>query len=318
MWDGRIYEVTNLVKWIHCPRVFQEHYIAAKEFQYIQENTKKETDVEIPAPNYRGMIAMFISYFLFFNIGSLRETLGTAIIQDMYGLEGEVAMFYASIGLSLGGFIGVLLFLAGAKLAKIIDERIIVTFIGYGLLVFGIFAHYPIGNNPIPVADENCSFVESEVNVTDSSYSVSSYYSHVRHTNDNETLDCLGCPYTQTWCQTSYQIPAWQLLVTIMLTILGAPLIISLSVAIFSKILGPRPQGFWIGVLQACNSFTRILGPLWLSVMYEQVGYYPVVATVGILETLAMVTLLVNYKNIAPMKVKEDKEGADNLGLEEL
>jgi hypothetical protein len=31
----------------------------------------------------------------------------------------------------------------------------------------------------------------------------------------------------------------------------------------FSKILGPTPQGFWVGVMLAVGAVPRIVGPWW-------------------------------------------------------
>ena len=309
--------------------IFQEHFIAEKEFKFKNEQKSAEDQVTIPKPNRLGLGAICLSYFLFFSLASFRETLGTAFVQDMYAMTDDVVLLYMNIALLIAGVFAMGVFLTGARLARRFDERLIVICIGYGLVIIGLIAHYPIGDTPLITASENCTTNEDVKSITFNSSLVFPEHEQIidefplyrmenslKSTENNSSDPCLGCPSYQEWCKDTHQIPLPQLIISYILTLMGGPLVNSLSIAVFSKVLGPNPQGFWMGVLQGCNSMARITGPLWLSAMYQSKGYMMNYLTLTILLSCGCLSLIVNFKNIAPMKLEEKKKGLDNLALE--
>ena len=76
---------------------FQEHYITENEYKMKNKQNSVGNKMDVPKPNYLGMGAVCLSYFLYFSLVSFRETLGSALVQDMYALTDGEALFYSSI-----------------------------------------------------------------------------------------------------------------------------------------------------------------------------------------------------------------------------
>ena len=250
--------------------------------------------------------------------------MSTALVQDEYALSGEDAMLVVSIGFSLCSILIVFVFLGAARVAKMYNERIVML-AGYGVMILGILSHYPFGDTLMPVADDNCTLADRE------SYTFSNYvfqpHSAVQTSNGETSFkldfnyankSCYGCPSIQTWCEGTKQIPPGQLVFAFTFTIVGSATLSVLTTATYSKILGPRPQGFWIGILAASTSLSRILGPVWLSIMYEKLGIFTVYLTLEIIVSFALVILVINFKNIAPMKWSNTKKGEENIAMDEV
>ena len=312
--------------------LFQENYIAAKEYAFAQKNNTKQENVKLPNPNYKGLIAMCFATFLAYSLASLRETLSTAIIQDEYGLDGGDAVLLSSVSLAVAGALVVGVFLMSVRLAKTYGERNILLIGGYAVILTGILMHYPIGNTPMPVADANCTSDDAVQETTFEDPSLlgleSSSFNAPQHNFDvtregtgandtSDSLSCLGCPFSQTWCQDTTQIPMWQLFISFIYTISGSAVLSVMTTSTYSKVCGPRPQGFWIGILQSCNSLARITGPIWISVGYEKIGLIYIYAIIFTSTFIGFLTLIINFKNLAPLTVSTSEKGVDNLAIED-
>ncbi|XP_042857688.1 major facilitator superfamily domain-containing protein 8-like, partial [Penaeus japonicus] len=123
----------------------------------------------------------------------------------------------------------------------------------------------------------------------------------------------LGCPEEQEWCLTTPQLPIPQLIVAYIIVILGYPVAQSLGQALFSKILGPKPQGLWMGVLTGVGSCSRILGPIFESYVYTKVGTRWTFGILTVSMLLAELVLMSVFRRLVPMKVPslEEAKGHD-------
>lgn len=80
-----------------------------------------------------------------------------------------------------------------------------------------------------------------------------------------------------------------QFLLGYFLTCIGYPIGVTLIQTIFSKILGPRPQGVWMGLITGSGCLSRIMGPVCVGYVYTRHGTY---ATFGFTTVMMFVALL--------------------------
>lgn len=98
---------------------------------------------------------------------------------------------------------------------------------GFFMLLIGRILYMPWGPGLPKIAEMNLT-INSTVNSTITLI-------------ENKLIP--GCPSTQQWC---YEIPAMtitQFIIGYGFTTLGYPIGVTLAQTIYSKILGPRPQG---------------------------------------------------------------------------
>ncbi|KAI8422029.1 hypothetical protein MSG28_009930 [Choristoneura fumiferana] len=100
-----------------------------------------------------------------------------------------------------------------------------------------------------------------------------------------------GCPADrQPWCLTSRGLTMPQFFLGYAAMSVGYPLGVTLIQTIFSKVLGPRPQGVWMGVLTGAGCVARALGPACVALLYARRGPD---AAFGVTAALTFGTLLV-------------------------
>ncbi|GAA6075563.1 major facilitator superfamily domain-containing protein 8 [Tachysurus ichikawai] len=88
----------------------------------------------------------------------------------------------------------------------------------------------------------------------------------------NSSVEPTGCPSDQTWCQFTPVIHLAQYLTSDLLIGVGYPACNVMSYTLYSKILGPKPQGVYMGWLTASGSAARTLGPVFVSHVYTMLG----------------------------------------------
>jgi len=127
-------------------------------------------------------------------------------------------------------------------------------------------------------------------------------------TKDVNGTEIVGCPITQEWCLYTPQITITQFFIGYIFTSIGYPLGITLMQTIFSKILGPRPQGVWMGLMTGAGCASRVLGPVFVGFIYTRLGTYHTFGITGVMLIISMVWLqLVNKRLIAP-ELKQSNE----------
>ncbi|XP_029446592.1 major facilitator superfamily domain-containing protein 8 isoform X3 [Rhinatrema bivittatum] len=88
----------------------------------------------------------------------------------------------------------------------------------------------------------------------------------------NHSMEPTGCPAEQSWCLYTPIIYMAQYLTAGILIGLGYPMCHVMSYTLYSKILGPKPQGLYMGWLTASGSGARTLGPVFVSQIYTHLG----------------------------------------------
>ena len=76
-----------------------------------------------------------------------------------------------------------------------------------------------------------------------------------------------------------------------------------MSSSLFSKILGPKPQGIWMGVLTSTGSLSRGTGPVFVSYMYTSLGTRWTFGTLFFVISGALLIILLLYRRLLPMNI---------------
>lgn len=98
-------------------------------------------------------------------------------------------------------------------------------------------------------------------------------------------------------------------------TTIGYPVGVTLVQTIFSKILGPRPQGLWMGLMTGAGCASRVMGPVFVGLIYTRWGTYHTFGLTGFTLIIAMVWILIVDKRLLP-KTAEKKINNDTIATQ--
>jgi len=330
-WVAAILGFINLV--IVMPCIFQEYNIAEKERKVMNKDAGGE--VKLPKPDYIGISGILFAFFIDLFIYVLLETLAEPFVTDQYAVDDDYAMVAVGVALIAGGLLSLAMYAVTTRLAKKFDERKLIIFMGMVPTVIGTFLYLPWGDQKIQM-QECVNDTDSEVllkfGINSANYlyqpltqeqydQYGSFYRSLVNLEESGENSCtngthlgVGCPQSQDWCNDIPMLPVAQLLIAYGITITAFPVIQALAQSIYSKMLGPKPQGLWMGILTAVGSLARITGPIFVSYVYTDLGTY---WTFGILEAgmiIGLIELCILYKRLVPMVLptKKEKTGYDN------
>ncbi|XP_006153207.1 major facilitator superfamily domain-containing protein 8 [Tupaia chinensis] len=226
------------------------------------------TEVQLPQGNIDqvAVVATNILFFVVLFIFALFETIITPLTMDMYGWTQEQAVLYNGVILASLGVEAIAVFMGVKFLSKKIGERALLL---AGLIVIwaGFFILLPWGNQ-FPNIQWEDLHNNSIPNTTFGEIVISLWKSP----RDDHVEGPTGCPIQQAWCLYTPVIHLAQFLTSAVLIGIGYPACNVLSYSLYSKILGPEPQGVYMGWLTASGSGARILGPVFISQVYSHWG----------------------------------------------
>ena len=292
--------------WVNCflglinfflflPFVFKDKRVAAREQMILQgKKTEKETWKAIK-PDYLTSWALIFSLFVFVFNFVLLESLGTPLTMEQFAWTKSEALKNMAIIMTVGGFIACITFMLIAPLCKRFKENHVLIVGGFFLMVLGRLAHIPYGTTMPKLADDR-EFIYS--NGTQGFYS-----------EDDDRV--LGCPKSQDWCNTTPVMSFEAFIVGYLLTSVGYPVGLTLIQTIFSKVLGPRPQGVWMGLMTASGCLSRIFGPICVSVLYATHGTFwlSIVTATMMIVPMFWLIMLGNRLYIKSHEMKDEEEG---------
>ncbi|XP_026309909.1 major facilitator superfamily domain-containing protein 8 isoform X8 [Piliocolobus tephrosceles] len=113
-----------------------------------------------------------------------------------------------------------------------------------------------------------------------------------------------GCSIEQAWCLYTPVIHLAQFLTSVVLIGVGYPVCNLMSYTLYSKILGPKPQGVYMGWLTASGSGARILGPVFISQVYAHWGPRWAFSLVCGIVVLTITLLGVVYRRLIALSVR--------------
>jgi ceroid-lipofuscinosis MFS transporter 7 len=178
----------------------------------------------------------------------------------------------------ISGVIACGCFLSVNPLCKIFKENYILIYGGFLVMVLGRIAH-------IPFRDElpKMQAFPKEIHFDNGT-------SIIYKDDDPEVL---GCPISQEWCKTTGKLGLPEFILGYLLTSMGYPIGLTLINTIFSKVLGPRPQGNWMGIITNAGCLSRITGPICIMFLYTRYGTYWTFLSMLILCLVPMILLMI-------------------------
>ncbi|CAL1526824.1 unnamed protein product [Lymnaea stagnalis] len=121
----------------------------------------------------------------------------------------------------------------------------------------------------------------------------------------NTTYTPEGCPWNYAWCDYVPVIHIAQFLCATILISIGYPMCNMLSYTIYSKVLGPKPQGLWMGWLTASGSLARTVGPVYVSQVYDSFGPQVTFGSCCGFIVVTIVFYLLIFRRLVPFASKE-------------
>ncbi|KAM9407897.1 major facilitator superfamily domain-containing protein 8 isoform 1-T1 [Salvelinus alpinus] len=227
------------------------NYVSEERMEVSQETEGDIDQVAVLTSN----VLFFIIMFMF----AVFETIATPLSMDMFSWTRKDAVLYNGIILSCVGFESILVFLLVKVLSQRIGDRPVLLG-GLAIIFCGFFVLLPWGNHypEIQWADlKNNTVIHETFAPTPVS---------------NSSFEPTGCPAEQTWCQYTPAIHLAQFLTADVLIGAGYPACNVISYTLYSKILGSKPQGVYMGWLTASGSGARTLGPVFVSQVYTILG----------------------------------------------
>uniref|UniRef100_A0A8C9BJT9 Major facilitator superfamily domain containing 8 n=1 Tax=Phocoena sinus TaxID=42100 RepID=A0A8C9BJT9_PHOSS len=260
-------------------------------------------EVQVPQGNIDqvAVVATNVLFFVILFIFALFETIVTPLTMDMYAWTREQAVLYDGIILAALGVEAVIIFMGIKLLSKKVGERaillggLIVVWVGFFILLpwghqFPKIQWEDLHNNSIP----NATFGEIIITLW-----------KIPREDHNEGPT--GCPVEQAWCLYTPMIHLAQFLTSAVLIGIGYPSCNVMSYTLYSKILGPKPQGVYMGWLTASGSAARILGPVFISQVYAAWGPRWAFSLVCGMVVLTITLLGVVYRRLIAFSVRHGR-----------
>jgi len=312
------------------PGIFTEHSVAEKEAAQINEESETKTDIMSLKPDLPPVFALVFGFFVFqFNF-ILLETIGTPLCMQQLEWEESDAIRNLGIIMSVGAVGSVICYGSVPLVTKKFDERIIYVVCGMFPLFLARILILPIIGFPTPtiIGEENSTTTASP-NLTmfgNSFYEEDSQkwrlsekfdYYGVRNIDCDESVDSQdpGCPFD--WCEYTPAITAVQFYIHYAMSSLAFPYCTAICQAVLSKVLGPRPQGLWMGILTSAGSLARIAGPIFVSEIYKELGTYWTYGICAFSVLLSILCTVVTYKRMVPMETRINPDHDANKEFEE-
>lgn len=277
----------NLILMMPC--VFKDHQIALKEAMAGQSATATKAVWKSAKLKFLPIILMVAAFALLMFVYSAIQTLLSPIALDQFGWSNEDSLFYLGILMTVGALISCILFLLLDPWCKRFSESNVLVYGAMFALFVSQLLLIPFGSEPItPVTDGS--------NLTEL----------------NSTTAAPGCPSTQEWCEWIPPIGKVQFTISYTLLCVSFSIGTTLSQAVFSKLLGPRPQGTWMALLTCAGSAARILGPGSVTI-YVLFGTYWTFGAGTVLAGLVFLWMWIYRDSLQPAKPAVSSEMAEEL-----
>uniref|UniRef100_A0A915MBD3 Major facilitator superfamily (MFS) profile domain-containing protein n=1 Tax=Meloidogyne javanica TaxID=6303 RepID=A0A915MBD3_MELJA len=209
--------------------------------------------------------ALFLCYFTRFTqmfINTNLETLGASLAMVLFAWTRTESVKYFSAAQAIMSLLAFLIYVGFImfRFDRFLHERCNVIASLFALLLFHVLTYsYPF----LPGHLTTYSSEDYPFNGTDIDDDIS-----------NEEIQHVGCDTSKfSWCNSVRSINPFYFYICYILFIgLAFPsLNVSLN-TLFSKIIGPRRQGFQQGLLQMAGGAARMVGPVVISVLYSAYG----------------------------------------------
>uniref|UniRef100_A0A3Q2QIN0 Major facilitator superfamily domain containing 8 n=1 Tax=Fundulus heteroclitus TaxID=8078 RepID=A0A3Q2QIN0_FUNHE len=251
-------------------------------------------DEEVETVDQCAVLTSNILFFVVMFIFAVFETIATPLSMDMFAWTRKEAVLYNGIIMVGIGFQSILVFLVVKVAALRFGDRPVLL-AGFFIVFCGFLMLLPWGNHfpKIQWADLKNNSLTSLMSLGPSPA--------------NGTLEPTGCPYVQTWCQYTPAIYLAQYITSDFLIGVGYPACNVMSYTLYSKVLGPKPQGVYMGWLTASGSGARTLGPVFVSNVYTHLGPRWAFSFICGMVMGAMILLAAAYRRFVAFSVRHGR-----------
>ncbi|NWI62465.1 MFSD8 protein, partial [Todus mexicanus] len=248
------------------------------------------------------VVAINFLFFVILFVFAVFETIATPLTMDMYSWTRKQAVFYNGIILSVVGIESVIVFMVVKMLSKKTGERAILHG-GLLIVLVGFFILLPWGKKLPNIQWQEIK--NNSVPRTAATEMLIPFWSfQATQLPANHTAEPVGCPVSQSWCLNTPMIYLAQYIASDILIGLGYPVCNVMSYTLYSKILGPKPQGVYMGWLTASGSGARILGPVFVSQIYTHLGPRWAFSLICGVVVLSLLILEIVYKRLIAFSVR--------------
>ncbi|KAK3607035.1 hypothetical protein CHS0354_011594 [Potamilus streckersoni] len=299
--------IVGIINVILIITIFREHRVSDEEkvvniqdsVPSIQEEIEEATKEY--SPDYFAILSCIFLFFVVLFVFAVFETITTPLSMHMFAWTKEKATLYNGIILGVAGIISIAVFGVIRLISQRVNERYLLLG-GFCFCLCGFLVYLPWGNE-FP----NVQYAA----ITDSNTSSHINYIYAATLDVNTTtqlptttMEATGCPFNYLWCRYTPAINLAQLLGGTLLISIGYPTCNVISYTIYSKILGPKPQGLWMGWLTASGSLARTLGPVFVTLVYDAYGPRVTFATMGGIIIVTIIIQISVFKKLVPFKLK--------------
>uniref|UniRef100_A0A8C5M5S7 Major facilitator superfamily domain containing 8 n=1 Tax=Leptobrachium leishanense TaxID=445787 RepID=A0A8C5M5S7_9ANUR len=276
--------------------VFREHTVddLGKKIPSINSDTDDSNQDSEEAVDQVAVISSNILFFVILFCFALFETIATPLTMDMYAWSRSKAVFYNGVILAAIGFESMIVFIVVKILSKKVEERVLLLG-GLVIIWVGFFILLPWGTEfpKIQWTDFQNNTIHN-----------SSLWDSFTTAPSNHTVEPTGCPASQSWCFYTPVIHLAQYLTSDILIGVGYPTCNVMSYTLYSKIIGPKPQGVYMGWLTAAGSIARTLGPVFVSQIYTHLGPRWTFSLTCAIVAVSILLLVSVYKRLIAFSVK--------------
>ena len=284
------------------------------EFNVNKGENNQIYDYNIPKPDYIVTILLFIIYGITVFNYTVMEALTTPIALDEFGWTESQATFNTSLILAAAFLTGFCSFLSMKYLSRWFDERLLYIFLALIPVTVGRLFFLPIPGHESPPTIANLTQICYGYESTDGIVEESRSFRNVEcsSTSDEAPL-CSHC-----WCLDQPALNVWQLVVGTVLIFGAHSYAITLTQTLFSKVLGPRPLGVWMGTLNAVSAGTRVVASPLTTFLYNAFGLYVLCAILIGLMIICPIGVGLTYKRMVPFQSNDHKQRAEIMKISEI
>ncbi len=194
---------------------------------------------------------------------------------DNFAWQKKEAIQYLGVTLAAGGLLSAFCFGAIGPLSKRINERLLLIFAGICPMIIGRLIMMPMGaDTPYFIGNySDCGVPGMRIFVVPNMYALlclGVILDGPPPTPEPGETELAGCEHC--WCLDTKRMTEVQFLVGFCVSTVGYPFCIAIIGALYSKVLGPKPQGLYMGVLTMSGSLARVLGPIVFTRLYQVRG----------------------------------------------
>ncbi|XP_065057006.1 major facilitator superfamily domain-containing protein 8-like [Rhopilema esculentum] len=266
-WLGMVFQIIS----------FSSVLILFKEYNLTSDNETKTDD--LPKPDTFALILVAVCHFLIYLVFAAVETLTAPLMTDELAMTKRASVLNAGILLSSLGPIAIISLTFVKCSSKRVSERQVIL-VGCTIALVGFVIFLPWGNT----------------------YPTLQTAEFVKVGNLTQFRLKEGCPAKYQWCKNTPKIHLGQLIIAELMALIGYTLPYLVTNGLFSKVVGPRKQGFYIAALSANSCLSGITSPLLVAYIYEHLGPKYVFITIASILSLFILVFTYFYSRIVPFE----------------